>query len=103
MNLIIGGAFQGKAEYAIEKYLLSENEICDGKATLPDEMYYSKCVKNFHLFIRRIIESGGNSAHATEAILQKNPDIIIITDEIGSGIVPIEKADREWREQTGRV
>lgn len=29
--------------------------------------------------------------------------VAIISDEIGCGIVPIDKADREYREQTGRL
>lgn len=28
---------------------------------------------------------------------------LVISNEIGSGIVPIDKKDRLWREQTGRM
>ena len=36
-------------------------------------------------------------------LLQENPDLIIVTDEVGYGIVPMDAKDREWREACGRV
>ena len=32
-----------------------------------------------------------------------NPEVIIICDEIGCGIVPLEKSDRDYRENVGRI
>jgi len=31
------------------------------------------------------------------------PCEIIICDELGCGVVPLDRADREWRERTGRL
>ena len=31
------------------------------------------------------------------------PEIIFIINEIGCGIIPLEKSERIWREQTGRA
>ena len=39
----------------------------------------------------------------TDRLLCKNPDAIVIMNEIGSGIIPLEKSERLWREQTGRA
>jgi len=36
-------------------------------------------------------------------LLRENPDLVIVTDELGCGIVPMEKRDRLWREMTGRI
>ena len=33
----------------------------------------------------------------------KNPDMVILCDEVGCGIVPIEPFQRQWREETGRL
>ena len=33
----------------------------------------------------------------------ENPGIVIVTDEIGCGIVPAERHLREYRELTGRI
>ena len=37
------------------------------------------------------------------AFLQKEPDCILISDEIGNGIVPIDAFERQYREKTGRI
>ena len=34
---------------------------------------------------------------------QKNPDLILVTNELGYGVVPVDRFDREYREKTGRV
>ncbi|WP_242998335.1 bifunctional adenosylcobinamide kinase/adenosylcobinamide-phosphate guanylyltransferase [Blautia sp. OF03-13] len=39
----------------------------------------------------------------TGRLLQKNPEICIVTNELGYGVVPIEPFDRKWREKTGRI
>ena len=36
-------------------------------------------------------------------LYQKNPELVIVTDEIGCGIVPMDPFQREVREQSGRV
>ena len=36
-----------------------------------------------------------------DMILKKNPNAVITCDEIGCGIVPIDKTDRLWREMSG--
>ena len=35
--------------------------------------------------------------------IRDSPDCIIISDEIGNGIVPMEHEEREYRELTGRL
>lgn len=40
---------------------------------------------------------------SAECICRENPEVIIICDEIGCGIVPLEKSDRDYRENVGRI
>lgn len=40
---------------------------------------------------------------SAERICRENPEVIIICDEIGCGIVPLEKSDRDYRENVGRI
>ena len=35
--------------------------------------------------------------------VEKYPNCVIISDEVGNGIVPIEAFEREYRERTGRI
>lgn len=34
---------------------------------------------------------------------EKNPEIVIIANELGCGVVPVERFDRMWRELVGRM
>ena len=33
--------------------------------------------------------------------MQKNPDIVLVSNELGYGVVPIDAFDRNYRETTG--
>ena len=35
--------------------------------------------------------------------LDLDNDILLVTDEIGCGVVPIDPVERQWREETGRL
>ena len=103
MKLIIGGTCQGKKEYASEKYHLSGNDWTDGKKCGRDDVFHGKAVYRFHEYIRNRLREGEDTAALAEEILEKNPQLIIVTDEVGYGIVPVEKQERIWREACGRV
>ena len=109
MKLVIGGVAQGKLDYVLEnmieeseKYdvydcLFLKDNACNDKASnmewpwdfaIDDERVL--IIDKFHYFIRAVLE-------------EKNPDTIVIADEIGNGIVPLDAFEREYREQTGRA
>ena len=100
MILIIGGAYQGKTEYASS---LGISDICNGESEDTDKVWEHSAVNNFQLLVKRQLESGLDPLEEAEKLLQKNPDILIISTEIGGGIVPMEKSERLWREAVGRV
>ena len=35
--------------------------------------------------------------------VEKHPGVILVCDEIGNGIVPIDAFERTYREQTGKI
>ena len=37
------------------------------------------------------------------AYLEKHPDTVIICEEVGNGIVPLDSFEREYRERLGRL
>ena len=45
------------------------------------------------------MESGGDISAVTE---QAKKFKVIISDEVGCGVIPLDKFDREWRECVGR-
>lgn len=101
MILVTGGAYSGQTEFAARRFSLKETDIADGAECTPELAYSCRALKNFHLFVKRFGAESG-AALAGE-IYAHNPDIVIITNEIGSGIIPMEKTDRIWREETGRA
>lgn len=104
MILIIGGAYEGKTEYAEKTLGISESEILDGRKCDLREVHFAKAVNNFHVLIKRLLEDNRiNTNEFIDEIYSVNPDITIISDEIGCGIIPLEKSERLWREETGRA
>ena len=38
-----------------------------------------------------------------EQILQENPELIVVTAEVGYGLVPVDAFERQYREAVGRI
>ena len=97
MELIIGGACQGKKEYAISHFGLKDSEIftCteDGEPDLS-----VRCIDHLERYLRRCAAEDREPA-APEAFRK---DAVLICEDITCGIVPINALDRKWRELTGR-
>ena len=81
MILVIGGAFQGKRDFVKNKF--GEAEVFE----------------NFHLKVRECMKNNGDVSELTANAVKYD---IVISDEVGSGIIPLDKFDRDWRELVGR-
>ena len=101
MKLITGGAFQGKLAYA--KNLYPGITWTDGKCCGLDEIRKCGAVYDFHVFVKRWLEEGRSREDLTGVILEENQDVIIVCDEIGCGLVPMDAFERKYREDTGRI
>lgn len=101
MIMIIGGAYQGKLAFAKKMY--PDITWADGAICEEAELYSCEGIYHFHHYIERKIRAGETVDDLAEKLIDRNPAAILITDEIGYGIVPIDRMEREYREQTGRV
>ncbi|WP_160687825.1 bifunctional adenosylcobinamide kinase/adenosylcobinamide-phosphate guanylyltransferase [Clostridium sp. C2-6-12] len=101
MVLIFGGAYNGKLDFVKEKYNLDDEDIffCKNENLKLNK----KVLSGLHIFTKACVINNVNSLEILEKNIHIIKDKIIICDEINSGIVPIDKLDREWREETGRV
>ena len=100
-HIIIGGAFQGKAQYATKIY--PGLELTDGINCSLDEIENCVAINKFHSFTRRWLLEG-RTKEALLTILENNRSLqLLISDEIGYGLVPIDDFEREYREFHGRV
>ena len=113
MILIIGGICQGKHDFCRSKYPDAEviehyeerirDELKEGKDPVSEaEKWLNE--------ISVVMEMDGTDSAIhlsmdTENRFkeQKPRELVIIMNEVGSGVVPMDKDDREWRESVGRV
>lgn len=102
MIMITGGGYSGKREFAKENYNLEDNDILDGEQCNFQDSYSTKCLCNFHKMVKRLLQCDKDPLEFTKELCRRNPGLIVITDEIGCGIIPIDKKDRIWREAVGR-
>ena len=98
MMLFVGGCHQGKAAYAAA----SAGRTPRPCAT-PEEALTSPAIDGFHQLCRAILEAGGDLNAFVDRLLTENPGAVVVCDEIGLGVVPLDPFERRWREETGRL
>lgn len=108
MILIIGGFAQGKLHYVKQRYVHCEDgrevTVLDGTLVLPAKTGAGQVIVNhLHRSIREQLRQGTDPEAMIENFCKKHPDCILICDEIGNGIVPMEAEERTYRERTGRI
>lgn len=108
MILIIGGFAQGKLHYVKQRYVHCENgrevTVLDGTLALPAKAGAGQVIVNhLHRYIREQLQQGTDPEVMIENFCKEHPDCILICDEIGNGIVPMEAEERTYRERTGRI
>ncbi len=103
MKLILGGRKQGKLAYVLAQNQIDRNDVCDGKACTLEEIPHTAVMNHLHLLIQRLMKAEKDPYEWIRQVYEKNHNIIWITDEIGCGIVPMNRFEREWRETTGRI
>lgn len=109
MKLIIGGYSQGKLNYILQQGGKDDDMILDGVLLDAKQLQEANVqrkrviINHFHCWVRERILKNGNPEEEILAFLEKSPESIIISDEIGNGIVPVDAFEREYRERTGRI
>lgn len=103
MILITGGAFQGKRAYAMEHFQLTDDDFVNGTDCTEAELFHAKAVADFQEYVRRVLKEGGDASALAEKLDTENPGIVVIINELGSGVIPAEPFDRQWREASGRA
>lgn len=97
MILIIGGAYQGKLDFAKEAFGVSDADVytCgDG------EIAFSKrCIYQIEEFTAHCDDPIGYF----EAHREDWKDSILILEDIFCGVVPLGAENRAWRQNTGRL
>lgn len=117
MKLVIGGAYQGKLAYAQKQYQIQDGWI-DGRDCGFEAIEVCSGIHHFHDYVKQMLASTdspyqfridhlANMEQQAEKFVKmlsaQNPDIVIVSNELGYGVVPMDKMDRLWREAVGRI
>lgn len=107
MILIIGGAFQGKLDYAKEAFALKEKQIFDctenDNAMMPYLDPMAKCYDHLDRFVLACVREEIDAKAYFEKTLEAQKDKIFLLDDVTQGVVPMDATERAWREEVGRV
>ena len=93
MILLIGGTGQGKLAYALEKTGCGPEAVAHDPVSARTRPIFDGLAD----WVR---------AHPGEGLgdlLEANPNVVILCDEVGCGVVPMDRSDRDWRERVGRT
>ena len=102
MYLIIGGAYQGKLEYAKERFGLMNEEISDCyEDEGPD--FSKRCLYHLERYVLFCLRKGIDPAANIKKWHDANGDGVLICEDIFCGLVPVDEELRAWREVAGRL
>ena len=109
MELVIGGAFQGKLTWALRHYGLTMDDVCDLAVSEPRAG--AKCYCHLEALSRReadmarylplfenvdVIQIGARNLPLFE-------NAVVVCREVSGGIVPMDGGERAWRERHGTL
>ncbi len=89
MILIIGGAYCGKRAYAAAQWGYADAQMSDRLDDAP--VLYD---------LQALLRNCADYEALLPALQQKE---VVICNEVGCGVVPMDAAERAWRERVGRA
>ena len=87
---MVGGRANGKKQFVIEQLGYREDQIAS--AQLDDRPVLSD--------LHKLIESDEQIDSLFPLLLTKE---VVICDEVGCGVVPVDPVERKWRDAVGRL
>ena len=101
MHLIIGGAYQGKRQFAEERFGLKPENIFTCTGEEPD--FSCPCLDRLEEFTLSCVKAGRDSVACFRENRESWKDSVLILGDISAGVVPMEAQLRAWREENGRL
>ena len=100
MNLVFGGAYQGKTEYA--KRTWNVETVCDvSDGSVPD--FTKSMITGLEGFVLECVKKGEDPKEFFMKHRAQWEDKILIVTDISQGIVPVDEDLRAAREANGRL
>lgn len=86
MIFIVGGACQGKTKYAAEHF--------GGEYQM---------IGQYHEIVRQQMKEGKDPLAEAEKLCDGSLPLVVVSNEIGCGLVPVDSFQRSYRDMAGRV
>lgn len=99
MVLIVGGKAQGKLDYVKRMLGVSDEEIARDADGARTAKVFDGCTR----WVRMCLQAGEDPDAKMDELLEGNPGLVLIFDEVGCGVVPVDREERLWREKVGRM
>ena len=96
MELIVGGAHQGKLQYLLRATGLTPDQVTDRE---PVEGYL--VIDHLQEILRERMRCGQSTQELLEALADR--EVYLLCDEVGCGVTPVETDQLRWREEVGRA
>ena len=100
MILVTGGIYQHKLDFIYEKFGLTKDDV----SFVENNIDYNKnIIYKLNDLIRYWINENKDIDSELEILIKNCKEKIIVMDNVGSGIIPIDKNIRDLREIIGRA
>ena len=101
MKLIIGGAYQGKRDFAKAAFHLTDAQIftCTGEEII----FSAPCIDKIEEFTLGCVKAGKDPVAIFRQHEDEWKDAVLICQDIFCGVVPVDGHARAWRQDTGRL
>ena len=99
MKLIIGGAYQGKLDFAKNAYQIADDDIFICSNQTVD--FSKKCIASLEEFTYACVKENSDPVAYFQSHKEEWKDSILICEDIFCGVVPLGADLRAWRQCTG--
>jgi len=103
MEVYIGGYAQGKLAYVKQVHQGEDLCVVDDCFNLSQEQAGRLVLYGMHRMIRELLELERDPQTFFEEVFDQYPNCIVICDEVGNGVVPVDQKEREYRDKVGEI
>ena len=101
MKLILGGYANGRTAYAMQNYQLTESDCFDAAAEPLALWNGQRLILHAEQLVNPWLEQGKELCTEILPWLERWQNAVLITQEVGCGLVPVTPQQRQLREAVG--
>jgi len=95
--LLVGPACQGKTEYGVTRYGMT------GRGRPWEETAARGCVFGLQQWVESLMRRDIPPLEHVMDLLSTCGDWVVVCDEVGCGVVPVDAFQRRWRDEVGAL